>query len=81
MHPQEMDAEQYKQHLGETIATLRKKAGYSSQESFAEAVGLHRTYIGAIERGERNVSIENLVAISTILNMPLSKLIQASEKF
>lgn len=76
-----MNAEEYKQQLGTTICRLRKISGYSSQESFAEAVGLHRTYIGAIERGERNISIENLVAISDILNMPLSKLINAAESF
>jgi len=44
----------------------RKQAGFS-QESFAEACGLHRTYIGSVERGERNISIDNMELIATTL--------------
>ena len=50
-----------------------------SQESFAAAVGLHRTYIGSIERGERNVSLQNLVAVANGLNMSLSQLLADAE--
>jgi len=42
--------------LGERIRELRKKAGYS-QEGFADAAGVHRTYMGTLERGEANVSL------------------------
>ncbi len=49
-------------HIGNNIRMLRKERGYS-QESFADAVGLHRTYMGGVERGERNVSILNLLKI------------------
>lgn len=52
---------------------LRTEKGLS-QEAFADAVGLHRTYIGAIERGEQNVSIDNIARIAKALKVSLSHL-------
>jgi len=51
------------------VRRLRKAAGFS-QESFADACGLHRTYVGAIERAERNVSIDNIERIAAALKVP-----------
>ncbi|KZX53504.1 hypothetical protein A3709_10285 [Halioglobus sp. HI00S01] len=65
--------------LGKVIARRRKAMGLTSQESLAAEVGLHRTYIGAIERGERNISLENLVSISAALGLPLSRLLDEAE--
>jgi transcriptional regulator with XRE-family HTH domain len=65
--------------LGQTIRDLRKNRGYS-QETFAHTVGLHRTYISDIERGERNVSLHNLVRIANTLDMPLSQLLGMAER-
>jgi transcriptional regulator with XRE-family HTH domain len=65
--------------LGQTIRKLRSEKGYS-QESFADAVGLHRTYMGGIERGERNVGVVNLARIAETLDIALSELIARSEK-
>jgi transcriptional regulator with XRE-family HTH domain len=65
--------------LGQTIRDLRRSRGYS-QETFAQAVGLHRTYISDIERGGRNVSLQNLVLIANTLEMPLSRLMGIAER-
>jgi len=48
------------------VRRLRKEAGFS-QEAFADACGLHRTYIGAIERAERNVSLDNIQRMAEAL--------------
>jgi transcriptional regulator with XRE-family HTH domain len=52
--------------FGERIRTLRRQAGWS-QEELAAACGLHRTYVGAVERGERNVSLVNIVRLARAL--------------
>ncbi len=57
--------------LGEHVRTLRKEAGYS-QESFAYKLKLHRTYIGAVERGEKNITIKNLEKIADCLEVKIS---------
>lgn len=49
-------------NIGNNIRRLRQEKGYS-QESFADAVSLHRTYMGGVERGERNLSALNLLKI------------------
>ncbi len=59
--------------FGEKVRYLRKEAGFS-QEDFAFECELHRTYIGAIERGERNVSIDNIAKIAKALNIKISDL-------
>lgn len=59
--------------LGRQIQKYRKSRGLT-QEMLAERTGLHRTYIGAIERGERNLTIENLNKIATALDTPLFEL-------
>ena len=65
--------------LGEVIRSRRSKSGLS-QEAFADVVGLHRTYIGAIERGERNVSLFNLERLAAALGVKLSLLIAEAEQ-
>lgn len=51
-----------------------------SQEEFAERCGLHRTYIGSIERGERNVSLINLAVIAKSLDLSLADLLQGIDQ-
>jgi transcriptional regulator with XRE-family HTH domain len=53
---------------------LRLDAGLS-QESLASLCGLHRTFIGSVERGETNISIDNMDAIAQALKCPLSVLV------
>lgn len=50
-----------------------------SQEAFADRCGLHRTYIGAVERYEKNVSIDNMELIAAALQCPLSDLLVREE--
>ena len=49
--------------FGSRLRELRKRAGLS-QEDLADLVGLHRTYIGGVERGERNVGLLNLLRLA-----------------
>ena len=60
--------------LGATVRTCRRRLGLS-QEALADRVGLHRTYIGGIERGERNVALLNLLRLARALETQLSKLL------
>lgn len=72
-------SEDIRHQLGEAIRTLRTQKGWS-QEQFAEVTGLHRTYVSAIERGTRNVSLDNIARVSAALRMPVSELFAAAEK-
>ena len=64
--------------LGERIRELRKKAGHS-QEGFADIAGVHRTYMGTLERGEANVSLSNLAKIAKALGITLPQLFKGVE--
>jgi len=54
--------------IGSNIRYYRKGLGMS-QEGLAEEAGLHRTYIGAVERGERNISAKNIARIAEVLKV------------
>ncbi len=60
--------------LGDTVREGRKARG-ESQEDFAEVCGLHRTYIGQVERGEKNVSFSNLLRVAKALRLKPSVLL------
>lgn len=59
--------------FGKRLRELRKAQGYS-QEGFALTVELDRTYIGGIERGERNPGLKTILRIAEALNVPPSDL-------
>ena len=61
--------------LGQRIRNYRT-AKNLSQEKLAELSGCHPTYIGQIERGEKNATIESIEKISSALNVSLSKLFE-----
>jgi transcriptional regulator with XRE-family HTH domain len=61
--------------LGDRIRAIRKSKGWS-QEAFAMEAGLDRSYVGGIERGERNITFETLCLIAEALDMDLSELVK-----
>jgi len=64
--------------LGQRIRELRSKRQYS-HEAFADHCGVHRTFMGAVERGESNISFQNLAKIAAGLGITLSRLLNGIE--
>jgi transcriptional regulator with XRE-family HTH domain len=60
--------------LGKNIRRLRERQGIS-QEEFGKAVGVHRTYVGMVERGEKNITIFSLRKFAEALNVKVKDLI------
>ncbi|TPG23464.1 XRE family transcriptional regulator [Variovorax ginsengisoli] len=58
-----------RQVFAHNVRVTRVNAGLS-QERMADAAQLDRTFIGSLERGERNISIDNIERIATVLGMP-----------
>lgn len=65
--------------LGKRVHDLRAAKKWS-QEEFAHVSGFHRTYIGQIERGEKNISFSNLCKIAGVLGVSLSELLAGLEQ-
>lgn len=60
--------------LGKKIRALREEKGYS-QEGLAYEAGIARTYMGRVERGEQNISIQSLIKIALVLRVEVGELI------
>ncbi len=74
-----MEPTEQLQQLGSTIRKRRRELGLS-QELLAERSGLHRNYIGGVERGERNVGFINLCRIASGLELSLVELLSLVER-
>ncbi len=59
--------------FGLRLREVREKAGIS-QEKLAEIAGLHRTYVSSVERGKRNISIENIERLAQALGTTMAQL-------
>ena len=64
--------------FGGAIRQLRHEREIS-QEELALRAGIQRSYLGGIERGERNPSLANIVKIATTLNVPPSEILRRAE--
>ncbi len=67
------------QLFGERVRILRQEQGLS-QEELAYRAGIHRTYLGGIERGERNPALKNIAAMAEALEVSLSELFHFEEQ-
>jgi transcriptional regulator with XRE-family HTH domain len=73
--PDRNDDEVRARHLsfGHRVRDLRQARGLS-QENLAELAGLHRTYVSSLERGQRNVGLDNILALAVALDVPPAEL-------
>ena len=65
--------------IAENIRASRIALGWS-QEKLAEKASLHRTYVGSVERGERNISAENIEKIAIAIGLKPSKLLEETHR-
>jgi len=73
MYVSEVNSNSVLRALGQRIRELRMEHGYS-QEAFADKCGVHRTFMGTVERGESNLSFQNILKVATTLGITLSAL-------
>ena len=64
-----------RQILSQNLRMLRLEQGLS-QEQLASLAGLHRTYVGSVERGERNISIDNIEKLANALECDITELLE-----
>jgi transcriptional regulator with XRE-family HTH domain len=67
--------ESARETLSRNIRTLRATRGWS-QEALALEAGLHRTFVAHVERGARNISLNNIERIALALKVPVSRLFE-----
>lgn len=68
-----------KVRFGRAVRSLREEADYS-QEGFAEVIGVHRTYMGTLERGRGNPSLDVIAKIARGLGISLAQLFEAVDR-
>ena len=62
-----------RREIGARLRYLRVKAGITSQEKLGELAGIHRTYVGRLERGDSGVTVDMLAAILASLSISLAE--------
>ena len=72
-HPRLASMHDIRKRFGDRIRQLRNDLGWS-QEELADRAGLHRTYIGSVERGEQNLSLVNIERLAATLEVSLAEL-------
>jgi transcriptional regulator with XRE-family HTH domain len=66
----------FRRQVGARLRAVRLEAGIASQERLAELAGVHRTYVGRLERGESGVTIETLAAVLGAMSLSLAGFFQ-----
>ncbi len=74
-----MDEITLRRRVGHAVRERRASLGFS-QDTFADAIDMHRAYIGSIERGERNLTLNTLLRLATGLKWTVAELLRAAEK-
>jgi transcriptional regulator with XRE-family HTH domain len=70
-----MDSENILEIFGRNVQRYRKEKGIS-QEKLAEIAGVHRTYVGMIERAEKNITLRNIEKIANALEVKIKDLLE-----
>ena len=70
-----LDDRKFLRELGQRVLERRKARGWN-QRQFAEQCKLHRTFVGSVERGERNISILNLRLLARVLRVSVDDLLR-----
>jgi len=68
-----------RRQLALNLKKAREQLGLS-QEALADAAGLHRTYVGSVERGERNISIDNIERLAVALDVSPASLLEKRDE-
>jgi transcriptional regulator with XRE-family HTH domain len=74
MAKQQVPLSSARQRLATNLRSLRAQHKLS-QEALADLVGLHRTYVGSVERSERNVSLDNVERLAAALGVDIAELL------
>lgn len=77
MNKQVVSHQSVRSRLAKNLRLLRAHHGLS-QEALADLAGLHRTYVGSIERSERNVSIDNIEKLANVFGIDICALLSVS---
>lgn len=70
---EQSSAEARRRVFGERVRSLRLERGLS-QERLAELAGVHRTYLSSLELGQRNIGLDNILALAAALGVPPAEL-------
>lgn len=68
-----------RRHFALNLRNTREQLGLS-QEALADAACLHRTYVGSVERGERNISIDNIERLALALGVSAASLLEEPKR-
>ena len=68
-----------RQRFAQNLRRVREERNLS-QEALADAAGLHRTYVGSVERGERNISIDNIERLANAVGLSPAEMLEVIEQ-